>query len=112
MKYFSNQFRQESERGGKKYDVRKYANLVKEPRVAMVIDNRLNSPADFHKAIAVTVTGRIQELRGVERKKFLKLYLLSKKIPSFSRLCKRISLRPFRDGSLRCDISELFVGTL
>jgi hypothetical protein len=38
-------------------DSRKYRNLCADPRVALVIDNRENTPADLAHAIAVTACG-------------------------------------------------------
>lgn len=54
---------------------RKYANIISNPKVAMVIDNRSNREADFQKANAVTVTGKVREIKGPERKKLQKRFL-------------------------------------
>lgn len=54
---------------------RKYANISKNPRVAMVVDNRSNREADFQEAAAVTATGVVKETKGSERDRFQKLYL-------------------------------------
>jgi nitroimidazol reductase NimA-like FMN-containing flavoprotein (pyridoxamine 5'-phosphate oxidase superfamily) len=54
---------------------RKYANILGNPRVAIVIDNRSNQEADFHQAAAVTATGVVKEVEGWEREPLLKLYL-------------------------------------
>jgi nitroimidazol reductase NimA-like FMN-containing flavoprotein (pyridoxamine 5'-phosphate oxidase superfamily) len=54
---------------------RKYMNIAKDSRIALVIDTRSNESADFHKAMAVTVTGRAQEVGGEEREKLAGLYL-------------------------------------
>jgi len=54
---------------------RKYANISKNPKVAMVFDNRSNREADFHQAAAVTATGVVKETEGSERDRFQKLYL-------------------------------------
>jgi nitroimidazol reductase NimA-like FMN-containing flavoprotein (pyridoxamine 5'-phosphate oxidase superfamily) len=54
---------------------RKYANLLRNPKVAMVIDNRTNQPTDFHTAIAVTATGAVEEVRDPERIRLLRRYL-------------------------------------
>jgi len=54
---------------------RKYANISKNPRIAMVIDNRSNREADFHQAAAVTATGIVKEVEGSEKESLLKLYL-------------------------------------
>ena len=40
---------------------RKYANLMVEPRVALLVDNRGNVPADTLEAVAVTVLGEAAE---------------------------------------------------
>ena len=55
---------------------RKYANISRNPRIAMVMDNRSNQEADFHQAAAVTATGVVKEVEGSERERFQKLYLL------------------------------------
>ena len=54
---------------------RKYANLMKNPRVAMVMDNRSNEESDFHQAMAVTATGQVKETIGSEKDRLTKLYL-------------------------------------
>jgi nitroimidazol reductase NimA-like FMN-containing flavoprotein (pyridoxamine 5'-phosphate oxidase superfamily) len=54
---------------------RKYANLMAEPRVALLIDNRSNTPEDTREAVAVTVLGRAGEAPPNEREKFLRLFL-------------------------------------
>jgi len=55
---------------------RKYANITKNPRVAMVIDSRTNQKVDFQKAVAVTATGIAEKVKGAEKNHLLKLYLL------------------------------------
>ena len=52
---------------------RKYANLKAESQVSMLIDNRAHQEEDFHRAIAVTVTGRAEELTGLEKQDLLDL---------------------------------------
>jgi nitroimidazol reductase NimA-like FMN-containing flavoprotein (pyridoxamine 5'-phosphate oxidase superfamily) len=54
---------------------RKFANITTDPRVAMVMDSRTNQRVDFQKAVAVTATGKVEELKGEEREGFLKVYL-------------------------------------
>jgi nitroimidazol reductase NimA-like FMN-containing flavoprotein (pyridoxamine 5'-phosphate oxidase superfamily) len=54
---------------------RKYANMMKNPRVAMVMDNRSNEESDFHQAIAVTATGQVREVTGQDKDRLAKLYL-------------------------------------
>jgi len=53
----------------------KYANLTAEPRVALLIDNRSNVPADTEDAVAVTVLGRAAEAPPGERDELLSLFL-------------------------------------
>ena len=53
---------------------RKYANISENPRVAMVIDNRSNQEADFHRAAAVTAIGIVKEVKGSEKETLLRLY--------------------------------------
>jgi hypothetical protein len=54
---------------------RKYANLMAEPRVALLIDNRSNAPADLEEAVAVTVLGRAAEAPPGERDGLISLFL-------------------------------------
>jgi heme iron utilization protein len=54
---------------------RKYANLMADSRVAVLVDNRRNDQADFTEAAAVTALGQAWELQGAERQQFLPVYL-------------------------------------
>ena len=54
---------------------RKYANLLKNTEVAMVIDTRTNQTADFADAAAVTVLGDVKESGGHERQELGSIYL-------------------------------------
>ena len=54
---------------------RKYANLLAESRVALLVDNRSNQDSDFHNAVAVTATGRAEEVEAHEKDTLLGLYL-------------------------------------
>lgn len=54
---------------------RKFANLSADPRVAMVIDNRSNHPSDLRFAMAVTATGRAEEIQKHASEDFLTIYL-------------------------------------
>ena len=54
---------------------RKYANLMRESRVALLVDNRSNDPADTFRATAVTALGSARELEGEEAAKARKTYL-------------------------------------
>jgi len=53
----------------------KYANLMADSRVAVLVDNRQNDPADFAAAAALTALGKAWEVQGVERQQFLEVYL-------------------------------------
>jgi nitroimidazol reductase NimA-like FMN-containing flavoprotein (pyridoxamine 5'-phosphate oxidase superfamily) len=54
---------------------RKYANLLADPRVSVLVDNRANVPEDFSRAAAVTALGKAWELQGRERQEYLKIFL-------------------------------------
>ena len=54
---------------------RKYNNIVRDPRVALLMDSRSSLNADMHGAIAVTATGRAEEVSEKEREALLRLYL-------------------------------------
>lgn len=54
---------------------RKYANLMMNASVAMVIDTRMNQTADFTDAAAVTALGEVKESTGHEREEHLRIYL-------------------------------------
>ena len=54
---------------------RKYANIESDSRVAMLIDNRSNQTDDFHSAMAVTATGKAEEVDPHEKEIYLKIYL-------------------------------------
>ncbi len=41
---------------------RKYANLMDQPQVAFLVDSRANQAEDFHRAAAVTVLGKCEEI--------------------------------------------------
>jgi nitroimidazol reductase NimA-like FMN-containing flavoprotein (pyridoxamine 5'-phosphate oxidase superfamily) len=54
---------------------RKFANLTKDPRVAVLINSSTNAESDFHEAVSITATGIAEEIKGSERQGILKLYL-------------------------------------
>jgi nitroimidazol reductase NimA-like FMN-containing flavoprotein (pyridoxamine 5'-phosphate oxidase superfamily) len=54
---------------------RKYANLMADSRVAVLVDNRQNEVSDFAEAAALTALGQAWELQGKERQQMLKVYL-------------------------------------
>ncbi len=45
---------------------RKFANLEANPRVALLVDNRSNSPDDYRNAAALTVIGSVRSECGLE----------------------------------------------
>ena len=47
---------------------KKYANLIKQPFVAFLIDSRANSEKDFHQAAALNVQAKCREISGEEKK--------------------------------------------
>ena len=54
---------------------RKFANLTKDSRVAVLINSSMNQESDFHDAASITVTGTAEEIGDPERKNILELYL-------------------------------------
>lgn len=54
---------------------RKFANLTKDSRVALLINDSRNQASDFHRAISVTAVGTAQEVDRSERKPILDQYL-------------------------------------
>ena len=54
---------------------RKYANLVADGRVAMLINSSTNQISDFHRAISVTAVGKAKDVTGQDKKRILKQYL-------------------------------------
>lgn len=53
---------------------RKYANIISSHRAALLIDNRSNRMSDFRRAMAVTIVGRVRELRKSKKSRFIQLY--------------------------------------
>ena len=80
-------------------DTRKYRDLQSNNRASLMIDNRSNDTTDFHRAIAVTVTGRVSQVPTEERKRFFRQFL-----------GKHPSLEPFV-RSEDCAHMELLVDT-
>ena len=54
-------------------DTRKYANLVADPRVALLVDDRSHRATDLVEATAVTAAGRAHEAQGRERENLTEL---------------------------------------
>ena len=53
----------------------KYANLLSNNSVSVLVDNRSNNDADFRNAIAVTAVGTAEEIKDSKRENLLHLYL-------------------------------------
>lgn len=54
---------------------RKFANLSKDARVALVVDNLTNQETDIQQAMAVTVSGNAAELGPDERARWMARYV-------------------------------------
>ena len=54
---------------------RKFANMVSDSRVAVLVNSSVNQESDFHDAISITVTGIAEEIKEPERQNILDLYL-------------------------------------
>jgi hypothetical protein len=54
---------------------RKYANLVANTRVSVLIDNRGNRVADYRRAMAATALGVVHEVRKAKNSRLIRLYL-------------------------------------
>jgi nitroimidazol reductase NimA-like FMN-containing flavoprotein (pyridoxamine 5'-phosphate oxidase superfamily) len=54
---------------------RKFANLMANPRVSLMVDSRSNSEADFHEASAVTILGEVREIGKDDLAHYKSLYL-------------------------------------
>lgn len=54
---------------------RKYENLIADPRVSLLIDDRSNSPSDLYRATAATALGTASELGGLQREEGSRIYL-------------------------------------
>lgn len=54
---------------------RKWANLTRNPRVSLLLDNRTNQVSDFRRAVAATILGTAREIDGAARDEGLTIYL-------------------------------------
>lgn len=61
---------------------RKHWNILSEPRVALLFDNRSNRDSDFHNATALTALGDIEPITPAEEEGFRACYL--RKQPSLT----------------------------
>lgn len=55
---------------------RKFTNIISNPRVSLVMDNRSNRPSDFQDTVVVTALGRAEEMEESEKGKMLEFFLL------------------------------------
>jgi heme iron utilization protein len=72
---------------------RKYMNLTARPQVALLIDNRSNTAADFSDAMAVTAIGQARETTGAEQNTLAQLF---------------IARHPYLEGFVRAPTTALF----
>ncbi len=54
---------------------RKYANIVADGRVAVMVNSSMNQASDFHRAISVTAVGKAKDVIGKDKKRILGQYL-------------------------------------
>jgi nitroimidazol reductase NimA-like FMN-containing flavoprotein (pyridoxamine 5'-phosphate oxidase superfamily) len=54
---------------------RKFANLIADSRVAVLINNSTNQSSDFHRAVSVTAVGRAEEVADADKALILEPYL-------------------------------------
>lgn len=54
---------------------RKFANLSANPSVAMLVNNSINRPEDFHRAMAVTAAGIARVAASAERDNIINRYV-------------------------------------
>ncbi|TFF84333.1 pyridoxamine 5'-phosphate oxidase family protein [Candidatus Thorarchaeota archaeon] len=53
----------------------KYRNMLANPRVSLMVDNRENKASDLHQATSVSILGTACDTEGKERERFAKLLL-------------------------------------
>ena len=93
---------------------RKYANLMREARVALLADNRSNDPADTFRALAVTALGVARELEGLEAEQARERYVarhphLEEFVSSPSNAMLRLDVEKYILVSRFQDVTELRV---
>ena len=55
---------------------RKFTNIITNPRVSLLMDNRSNRPSDFQDTVVVTALGQAEEMKEGEKGKMLEFFLL------------------------------------
>lgn len=53
----------------------KHTNLLVNPRVSLLIDNRTNKTTDYHDTIAISAHGTVSEVNGARHDELLQIYL-------------------------------------
>ena len=94
---------------------RKYANLLKNRGVAMVIDTRTNQTADFADAAAVTALGDVEEIADHEEQELANIYLdkhpnLREFVESPTTALLRVNIKTYIMVSRFQNVQELHVG--
>ena len=94
---------------------RKYANLMADPRVALLVDSRSNRDSDVQRAVAVTVLGEASEVGAAERDGLVRLYLakhphLEEFVVSPSCALMRVNVASYYLVSKFQEVIELRVG--
>lgn len=56
-------------------ETHKFENMTRDPRVALMADDRMNRVSDLREAVAVTAIGEAREIRGSEREAAVPVYL-------------------------------------
>ena len=54
---------------------RKFANIISNSNVSLLIDNRSNKTSDFRKAMGVTALGSVRQVSKNKNSALIKLYL-------------------------------------
>ncbi|MCG6537326.1 MAG: pyridoxamine 5'-phosphate oxidase family protein [Syntrophales bacterium LBB04] len=54
---------------------RKFTNIITNPQVSLVMDNRSNRPSDFQEAVVITALGRAEEINEGEKGRILEFFL-------------------------------------
>lgn len=53
----------------------KHANMLANPHVSLLIDNRISEPVDYYGTVAISVHGIVSEINGARHEELLALYL-------------------------------------
>jgi heme iron utilization protein len=59
-----------------KRETRKYANLISNNSVSVLIDSRSNKDSDFRNAVAVTALGAAEEVKDNQKEALLQLFFI------------------------------------